>query len=203
MQTCKFTLTLHPFHSVPMRGVTPAELVILRELHFKESNGSPIGDDLQLEAGEAQTVEVEEQASQAEYFHQGSGKTVPAKIAVPAQTHKRTDREEIDRLKRKYIAPIPHIKGSKPAFFQIFGESPMVRLPETIEEVLQQIGIAGILPPDAVIEDNPEAEELADLSRAELVTKAVKLGLTVKANDGKEAIISKIIDAQAKVEQPA
>ena len=116
---------------------------------------------------------------------------------MPPQTHPRTDREEIERLKRKYVAPIPHVKGSKPAYTQLFGESPVTRLPQTFAEVLPQLGIAEILPPDAEITDNPEAGDLADLTRAELVTMAVGLKLTVKPSETKDALIARIVEAKA------
>jgi len=198
MQTAKFTLTLHPFHSVPLRGVTPAELVVLRELHFKESQGTPIGPDLQLEPGEAVTVEQEGRAGEPEYFNQQSGKVVPAKPEVPPVTHKRTDQEEIARLKRKYVAPIPHIKGSKPAFAQTFGESAMVALPQTFDEVLERLGLPGILPDNAETIDTTSVDGLVKLSRFELVQRAVDLKLRVKSTDQKNEIAAAILDAEAK-----
>ena len=175
-QLCKFSLTLHPFNIMHMRGVTPPELVILRELHFKESNGSPIGADLQLEPGEAVTVEIEGKAEEPEYFHQGTGKTIAKKDAVPPVTHPRTNREEIERLKRKYIAKIPGKQDSKDVFTECFGSSPMVKLPETFDEVLPQIGLFDegtgkglILPADAeVAEEDDGGQDLGDKTRAEL-----------------------------------
>jgi len=211
MQTCKFSLTLHPANIMHMRGVTPAELVILRELHFKESNGSPIGSDLQLEPGEALTIDDEGKAAQPGYFHQGSGKFVDPVEAVPPVTHKRTNREEIERLKRKYLAKIPGKKDSQGVFVDCFGASPMVQLPETFDEVLTQIGLFDegtgkslILPADAEVSDEGDGGQgLDDKTRAEVVAIAVGLKLAVRPTDSKGVVIGKILKAQAKLSEPA
>lgn len=211
MQTCKFSLTLHAANIMHLRGVTPAELVILRELHFKESNGSPIGADLQLEPGEALTVDDEGKAAQPGYFHQGSGKFVDPVDAVPPVTHKRTNREEVERLKRKYIAKIPGKKDSRGVFIDTFGESPMVQLPETFDQVLPQIGLFDegtgkglILPADVEVSDEDDGgQDLDKKTRAEVVSIAVALKLAVRPTDSKGVIISKILKAQAKAAEPA
>lgn len=196
MQTAKFSLTLHPANVTYLRGVTPAELLILQQLHWKESQGTPIGDDLQLESGEAQTIEVEEKAAQSEYFHAGSGKIVPAKDFVPAVTHKRTQHEEAARLARKYTAKAPHIKDGKPIFVELFGNGPIYRLPETFEEILPGIGKQSILAADKVIETSIEADDLSKKTRAELVAEAIKLKLTVKQNATPDQLIVAILAAK-------
>ena len=211
MQTCKFSLTLHAANIMQMRGVTPPELVILRELHFKESNGSPIGADLQLEPGEALTVEVPGKAAEPEYFHQGTGKTIPAKPAVPAVTHTRTNREEVERLRKRYVAKTPHNQTSKGVFIDCFGESPLVRLPQTFDEILPTIGLFDegtgkglILPADAEIsEEDDGGQDLAKKTRPEIISMAVALKLAVRPTDSKEVIIAKILKAQAKATETA
>ena len=206
MQTCKFSLTLNPFNVMFVRGITPAELTILQQIHFKESSGSPIGEDLQLEPGEALTVDLEGKAAEPEYFHQGTGKTVPFKPAEPPVTHVRTNREELERLRKKYRCAIPHIPGSKNAVNEIYGTTPNVRLPETFDEVLSSMGLVDettgkplILPADVSLPDNQEARDLEGKTRAELVQMAIPLKLTVRPSETKEALIAKIIKAQAPV----
>ena len=198
-QTAKVTLTLHKDNVMVLYGITPPELMILRELHYKESAGTPIGDNLQLLPDPAVEIDQPGKAAEPEYFHTGTGKTVPDKDAIPPVTHVRTNREEVDRLKRKYIAPIPHTPGNTPVFVEIFGASPAVKLPETFDEVLPGLGLNPILPVDAVIEVNPEVNDLAGKLRSELVTEAVKLGLTVKQTDSKEQLIGAIIVAKSKI----
>lgn len=203
MQTCKFTLTLNPASSIHLRGVTPAELVCLRELHFKESAGSPIGADLQLEPGEALTVDMEGKAAEPEYFHQGSGKMVPEKEAAQPVTHKRTDKEEIERLRRKYNSKPPHVKNAAVVFEHCFGTGSMVRIPQSFDEVLERIGIDQILPENHEFVDTESVAGLAKLSRFELVNQAVNLKLKVKPSDSKEQIAANILDAQAKLQESA
>lgn len=210
MQTCKFSLTLHPANIMHLRGVTPAELLILHQLHFKESNGSPIGADLQLEPGEALTVDDEGKAAQPGYFHQGSGKFVDPVEAVPPVTHKRTQREEIERLKRKYVAKIPGKKDSAGAFVDCFGTSPMVQLYEKFEEVLERIGkrdeVTGdylILPAEVEFAEDDGNQKLADKTRSEIVAIALPLKIAVRPTDSKDTIIGKILKAQAKAAEPA
>ena len=199
MQTAKLSLTLNPTNIQFIRGVTPAELVILHALHFKESNGSPIGDDLQLEDGEALTVEVPEKAQEPEYFHAGSGKVVPEKPFIPAVAHTRTDAEEAERLKKKYSAKPPHIKDAKPVFEHCFGTSLLVKFPQTFDEVLPALGLRSILPADSVTEASPMADELEKKTRSDLVAMALGLKLTVGQRDSKEAIIDAIVAAQNAV----
>ena len=96
-QLAKFSLTLHPASIQFMRDVTPPELMILQQLHFKESSGSPIGADLQLQSNTAVTVDVDEKPFEPEYFHSGTGKIVPAKPAIPAVTHTRTGNRQAEQ----------------------------------------------------------------------------------------------------------
>jgi hypothetical protein len=200
MQTCKFTLTLNPASSIHLRGVTPAELVCLHALHFKESAGSPIGADLQLEPGEALTVDVPGKAGEGEYFHTGTGKQVLAKEPIPAITHARTDKEEIERLKRKYNSKPPHIKNAPVVFEHAFGAGSMVRIPHTFDEVLERLGIGSILPEDHEFVDTASVAGLLKLSRFELANEALTLKLKVKPSDSKEQIVANILDARAKLE---
>ena len=199
MQTAKFSLTLNPTNIQYVRGITPPELVILHALHFKESNGSPIGDDLQLESGEALTVEVPEKAGESEYFHAGSGKIVPEKPFVAAVAHARTDAEEAERLKKKYSAKPPHVKDAKPVFEHCFGTSLLIKFPQTFEEVLPALGLRSILPADLVTVANPVADDLEKKSRSDLVAMALSLKLPVAQRDSKEAIIDAIVAAQKPV----
>lgn len=198
-QTAKLSLTLTPFNVMHLRGITPPELLILRELHHKESNGSPIGADLQLEEGEALTIDEPEKAAEAEYFHGGSGRHVPAKEAIPAKTHVRTQREEIERLSKKYHCAIPHIPGSKNVFTETFGAGMNVGLPETFDVVCDKLVINRPLPVGEVIKPNFEADDLGKKSRADLVLDAAKLGIKVGQTESVHSIIGKIVVGRSDI----
>jgi hypothetical protein len=201
-QTAKFSLTLHKDHVTFLTGITPPQLMILASLHWKESQGTPIGADLQLEPGVALTVDQEGKAAEAGYFHQGSGRQVEPKEAVAPVTHVRTMREEAERLKKKYACTIPHTPGNTRVFTELFGSSPAVRLPETFDEVLEGLGLPGILPVDGKVDKQPdEVTDLAKLERHELVTKAIALKVKINQTDSKETIIGKILVAAS--EKPA
>ena len=209
-QLAKFSLTLHPASIQFMRDVTPPELMILQQLHFKESSGSPIGADLQLQSNTAVTVDVDEKPFEPEYFHSGTGKIVPAKPVIPAVTHTRTNREEIARLSKKYKCPVPHNPGSKNVFIELFGSSPAVNLPQTFDEVLPSMNLIDeatgkglILPADVIVAADPMADDLNKLLRHELVTKAAALKLTVRQTDSKEMLIGKIVAAEKAKSEPA
>jgi len=191
MQIAKGIVVMHAASQQTVYGVTPPEVLILHMMHFKESNGSPLKDFVVL-PGEAVTVDFDGKIAEPEYFHQGTGKTIPAKPAVPAVTHKRTNREEIERLKRKYTGNIER----KTAFAAAFGDAKVITLPDTFEEIVELVGISF---PKAKAESlNPsEAElhraELAALKRPELVKIALSFKLQVSPKDSVEAIVDAII----------
>ena len=118
-------------------GITPAEALLLRKLHFKESNGSPLE---QLEViGEARTIDVPFKRGEAAYFNQNAGRHIDATPATPEQSHPRTNAEEIARLKHKYTGIIE----GKSAFEATFGNGAMLRLPETFKEIEADLGLEG------------------------------------------------------------
>lgn len=197
-QTAKLSLTTAPHNTIVLRGVTPPELFLLRELHHRESNGSPIGSDLQLEEGEAVTIDEPEKAAEPEYFHTGSGKGVPAKPFVPAVTHVRTQREEIERLRKKYHCGIPHIPGSKMVFNETFGAGSNVELPEKFSVVCDRLGLDNPIPFGQSPKVNFEVEDLGKKSRADLVLDAVALGIKVSQTDSIHSLIGKIVVTKSK-----
>ena len=202
-QTAKFSLTLHKDHVVFKTGVTPPELAILRGLHYKEAQGSPIGDDLQLEEGFAQTVDREGKPEEGEYFIHGSGKVVPMKAAVPPETHDRTQEEEIERLTKKYATTMPHTPSNTLVFVELFGSPETATLPESFDAVVKRFKLPGILPVEAKAEVMPRSvANLVKLDRHELVTKAAELDIVVGAKDSKETIIGKIVMAQNPPSEP-
>jgi hypothetical protein len=200
MQIANGIVVLHVHSQLPVSGATPAEVLILHAMHFKESNGSPLKDFF-VQPGEAQTVEFEAKLAEPEYFHQGTGKTVPAVPAVPARTHQRTNREEIDRLKRKYTGVIE----GKPVFNAVFGDAKIITLPETFAEISGDVGIEfpgqteKIEPPDAA---GLRRAELMAMKRHELVREALNLKLQVAPADSSEAIADGIIDAEKAQAKP-
>src|SRR5690242_13521736 len=101
-QIANGTVILSPENHQYRYGITPPEALILKELHFQFSNGSPLGQDFIIQPGEAVTIEAEAKPAEEAFFDQHRGRHIEAKAAVPAKTHPRTNAEEIQRLRRKY-----------------------------------------------------------------------------------------------------
>ena len=103
MQTINCGLKLHENHTGVGVGITPAEVLVLTQIHSPgvDRGQYPVIVDAVLNDGEAVTIETPSVAAEEEQ-HLLGGKVIPAKEAVPAKTHTRTDAEEYDRLKAKY-----------------------------------------------------------------------------------------------------
>lgn len=204
MQIANGLVILSPENQQFKYGVTPAEALILYRLHKVYANGTPLGDFF-IQPGEALTVEVEGRPAEEEYFNAVTGKQVPAKPAVPPVTHKRTQAEEIARLKKKYTGNITEAGQLQTAFVATFGSGANVRLPETFAEIEEAVGGTAAQP---IFQSDSEqarvnalharANELSAKLRSDLCDLAIALKLKVHAQDSKEAIIAAIIEAENK-----
>jgi len=180
-----------------MRGVTPAEAVILHKMHFQNANGSPLGEFF-IQEGEAVTVETPEKAAEPAFFNQTLGKHIEAKAAVPAITHKRTNAEEITRLKKKYTGIIQENNVAMSAFQAAFGSSSVVKLPETFDELeIGHVFKEQSAPTKIEVGQKTRAQELGGKTRAVLCEIAAGVGLKIHAQDNREQIINAIIEAEA------
>lgn len=209
MQIANGLVILSPENQQFKYGVTPAEALILYRLHKVYANGTPLGDFF-IQPGEALTVDAEGKPAEEEYFNQVTGRHVPAKPAVPAVTHKRTQAEEIARLKKKYTGNITEGGQNVTAFVATFGSGMVISLPETFAEIERAIGGT---PEHPLFKQDHEqarttaltarANELASRLRADLCDLAIGLKLKVHAQDAKESIIAAIIDAENKAKLAA
>lgn len=198
MQIAKGSVRLSPENVQFKQEVTPAEALILHRLHFKNASGSPLGDDWRV-YGEAVTIEVPAKSAEPEWFNVQSGKVVPAKPAVPAVTHKRTQREEISRLKRKYIGQVKENGRNVPVFEAVFGTASTVRLPETFDEIEEAVGIK--FPPFVAEETELSEEgyyrkELLAKRRADIVQVALQHKIPVSVEDESATIVANIMAAR-------
>lgn len=202
MQIANGLVILSPENQQFKYGITPGEALVLYRLHKVYANGTPLGDFF-IQPGEAVTVETEGRPAEEEYFNPVTGKTVPAKPAVPAVTHPRTQAEEIARLKRKYTGNLTEGGQTHTAFAATFGTGANVRLPETFAEIEEMIGGTRehpIFQSDAaqarMTARAARAHELASRLRSDLCDLAIGLKLKVHSQDTKECLIAAILEAE-------
>lgn len=199
MEIATGTIRRNP-HSIDVkRELTPAEVLLLATIHHKNSQGSPLGDDWAV-TGEAITVEVPSIPAEDESFNPQTGKTTPAKPAVPAKTHKRTNAEEVARLRKKYVnARVRLENGTEAEAFSSVFPGIMPKLPQTFDEIEEAVGKQ--FPP---LSDAPKPISdakayrtlLLDKPRHALVTMALKLKLKIEVADDNTTIVDKIIAAE-------
>lgn len=204
MQIANGTIILSPENHQYRYGVTPAEALLLYELHRVYANGTPLSNDFVIQKTEAETIEQEAKPAEEGYFDQVRGKHIDPKPEIPAKTHKRTQQEEIARLRKKYTGNITKNGISMPAFAAVFGTSPAVRLPETFEEIEELVGVQ--FHKEEIAGHNEDKQRAFDLSkrtRPELCEIAMSLKLKIAAGDSKDFIIAAIINAENKAKQQA
>lgn len=193
-------------HSIDFkRNLTPAEVLLLATIHHKNAQGSPLGDDWSV-TGEAITVDAPSVPAEDESFNPQTGKTTPARPAIPAKVHKRTNAEEVARLKRKYAnARVRLDNGTDVEAFASVFPGVMPKLPQTFDEIEDAVGKA--FPPlsappkvdsDAVAYRNI----LLAKPRHALVTMALKLKLKVEVSDDNTTIVDNIIAAESDGAEP-
>ena len=133
MQTINCGLKLNEYHTGVATGVTPAEALVITAIH---SPGVDAGQFPAIVspvlAGEAVTVDSPAVPAEEEQ-HLLGGRVIPAKDAIPAKTHPRTDAEELARLKNRYTQTLEG-DPKKHVVSQLFpGIAP--KLPATFEEI--------------------------------------------------------------------
>lgn len=200
MQTANGMVILSPENHQFKHDVTPAEAMILHNLHKQYANGTPLGDFV-INQDEAVTVDAEGKPAEEAYFNQNSGRHVEARPEIPAKTHTRTQAEEIARLKKKYTGNITVDGVAKPAFEATFGTALAVRLPETFEEIAPIVGdhFRKADEESVYADDAKRTLELEKLSRPELTEIALRdHGITCHAADSKSYIVAAIINAENK-----
>lgn len=200
MQRANGTVIISPENQQFRYDVTPAEALLLYQLHRVYANGTPLGDDFVIQDGPALTIDAEAKPAEEGYFDQHRGKHIDGKDAVPAKAHERTNAEEIARLKKKYTGNLTVNGQSMPAFSAVFGNSPGVQLPKTFAEISEAIGVHfHEAEPAEASADRKRAFELGKKPRPELCEIAVGLKLKVSAADSKDFIVAAIINCENKL----
>lgn len=187
-------------HSIDFkRDLTPAEVLLLATIHHKNAQGSPLGDDWAV-YGEAITVESPSKPAEDKTFNSVTGETTEARPAVPAKTHKRTNAEEVARLRKKFAnARVRLDNGSEAEAFSAVFPGVMPKLPQTFDEIEDAVGkqFPPLSAPDKV---DSEAVAYRNLLLAKprhaLVTMALKLKLKVEVADDNTTIVDRIIAAE-------
>lgn len=199
MQIAQGSIRRNP-HSIDFkRNLTPAEVVLLATIHHKNAQGSPLGDDWAV-VGEAVTVESQSKPAEDATFNPITGVTMPAKDAVPAKTHKRTNSEEVARLKKRYAnARIRLENGTDVAAFESVFPGIMPKLPQTFDEIEDAVGRVFpplSAPPAMDSEEQAYRKILLGKPRHALVTMALNLKLKVEIADDNSTIVDRIIAAE-------
>lgn len=187
-------------HSIDFkRDLTPAEVLLLATIHHKNAQGSPLGDDWSV-TGEAVTVDAPSVPAEDETFNPQTGKTTPGKPAIPAKTHKRTNAEEVARLRKKYVnARVRLDNGTDVEAFGSVFPGIMPKLPQTFDEIEEAVG--KVFPPlsaqpTVISDDQAYRAVLLGKPRHALVTMALKLKLKIEVSDDNTTIVDRIIAAE-------
>ena len=151
MQIANGFVTTCPENTYYLYGITPAEAVILKKMHNQYSNGSPLK---QLEiVGEATEVDSfgkplmigERKPFKRLVAKMENGSAVMSEVPdfemqYTPSTKPRTNEEEVNRLRRKYVGNVAINGRNMPAWEAAFGVGELVQLPKTFEEVRHIIG---------------------------------------------------------------
>lgn len=152
MEIAKGTICLHEHHRHVNYHITPAEAVILKLMHNKESKGTPLRD--LVITGEAKEVDnfgkpmvyAEAKTRSTKVTQTVNGKKVTMDATeeyteYTESTKARTNAAEVNRLQRKYTGNVTSKDGKTlNAFVAAFGDGAIVSLPQTFEEVKSIIG---------------------------------------------------------------
>ena len=200
MELAQGSIRRNPHSIIFKRDLTPGEVLLLHAIHFKNAQGSPLGDDFAV-TGEALTVEVPAKVAEDEEFNPRTGKMTPGRPAVPAVTHKRTNAEEVARLKKIYGNARVRLQDGTDtgAFSSVFGTSIMPKLPQTFSEIEEAVGMT--FPP---VSD--KGADLSDLAaernllmskpRHEIVRLALEAKIPVGVADDNAKIVDAILGAR-------
>jgi hypothetical protein len=203
MEIGQGTIRRNPHSTIQKRDVTPAEVLLLATIHHKNAQGSPLGDDWAV-TGEAVTVESPSKPAEDATFNPITGVTLPARPAVAAKIHKRTNAEEVARLKKIYAnARIRLDNGTDAEAFPSVFPGVMPKLPQTFDDIEEAVGMK--FPPlsaPAKVDSEAVAYRNALLAkpRHAIVTLALQNKILVSVSDDNTTIVDKIIAAESEGE---
>lgn len=132
-------------------GITPAEAVILKKMHNQYSNGTPlkglvvVGDAKEVDQYGKPMMIGERKPFKRMIATMDNGNAAFKEVAdwemayTPSEKP-RTQSEEINRLRRKYVGNVTVNGRSISAWEAAFGGGELVNLPETFKEVEHIIG---------------------------------------------------------------
>lgn len=199
MEIGQGTIRRNPHSTIFKRGVTPAEVLLLAAIHHKNAAGTPLGDDWAV-TGEAVTVDSPSKPKEDATFNSVTGERVPARDAIPAKTHKRTNAEEVARLKKHYAnARVRLDNGQDVGAFESVFPGIMPKLPQTFDEIEEAVGKTFppvSAPPVVDSEATAYRNALLALPRHAIVTMAFKHKIQVAVTDDSTTIVDKIIAAE-------
>lgn len=152
MQIANGYVTTCPENKHMVYGITPAEAVIIKRMHNSYSNGSPLSDLVIV--GEANEVDQygkplmigEKKPFKriiASMDNEGNPTMKPVadfEMVYTPSLKPRTQLEEINRLRRKYVGNVTENGKSVSAWESAFGSGAIVKLPDTFDEVSHVIG---------------------------------------------------------------
>jgi hypothetical protein len=199
MEIAQGSIHRNPHSIALLREMTPAEVLLLHTIHFKNAQGSPLGDDFAV-YGVAETVESRGKPAEDATFNPVTGVTMPPIPAVAAKKHKRTNAEEVARLKKKYAnARVRLENGTDVEAFSSVFPGIMPKLPQTFDEIEDAVGkVFPQLTAPPKVDSDAVAYRLALQSkpRHALVTMALAAKIRVDVADDNTTIVDKIIAAQ-------
>ncbi len=152
MQIANGFVTTCPEISHYVCGLTPAEAVILSTMHKAYSNGTPLkGLVIMGEATEIDQYGKPLQIAERKPFKrtkatvEPDGSTALIQVAdfetvYTPSTKPRSQIEEVNRLRRKYVGNVTVNGKTISAWEAAFGNGSMIRMPETFKEVEHIIG---------------------------------------------------------------
>ena len=201
MEIAKGTIRRNPHNADVKYNLTPAEVLILHAIHFKNAQGSPLGDDFAV-YGEAVTIESPSKPAEDETFNGITGHRTPGTPAIPAKTHKRTNSEEVARLKKKFAnARVRLDNGSDvEAFGSVFGTAIMPKLPQTFDEIEDAVGMKFPQLSAAPVADSEATayrNALLAKPRHAIVQLALDAKIHVSVSDDNASIVDKIIASES------
>jgi hypothetical protein len=161
MQIANGFVTTCPEISHYVYGITPAEAVILKTMHQAYSNGTPlkqlviVGEATEVDQYGKPLMIGEKKPFKriiASMDSDGNPTMKPVadfEMSYTPSTKPRTQAEEMNRLRRKYIGNVTVNGKTISAWEAAFGNGSMIHLPETFEEVLHVIGPVFSMAPEA------------------------------------------------------
>lgn len=152
MQIADGYVTTCPEMKHKMYGITPAEAILLKKMHNQYSNGTPltglviVGEAKEVDQyGKPLEIANRRPFQRAKAVVEPDGTTAIVQVAdfetfYTPSNKPRTQTEEINRLRRKYVGNVTENGKTVTAWEAAFGGGAVVHLPETFDEVAHVIG---------------------------------------------------------------